>query len=901
MKLRDYQDAAVNSIFDYFASGKAGNPIVGMPTGCHAKGQGILLYSGEIRSVEAIEVGDLLMGPDSRPRKVLQLCRGRQEMRRVTPTQGAPWIVNKDHILALYKCKERSNSTSKCHKGAHINIPVCEFENRSTWFQHIHKLYRVEVEFPTPKDILPVDPYLMGVFLGDGNYTHSQVNVTSMDPEILEYCEKQILSFGDKVRYHSNGSKASCIFATTGIRNRTRRSHFATLLDGLGLRGKDSFSKFIPYMYKTSPRASRLQLLAGLVDTDGSYSGSYEYTTVSKQLAEDVAFVGRSLGFGVTSKFKAGGSHGYYRLHISGDLTSIPVLLERKKANPRAQIKNVQVTGFKIEKLSEDDYYGFELDGDHLYLLDDFTVTHNTGKSLVIGGFIQKALAIYPYTRVMKLTHSKELISQNLDKLLELWPTAPAGVYSSGLKRKDAGFPITFGGVGTVVKAKPDSFGRIDLLLIDECHLLSPKENTMYQKVITGLKKINPHLKVVGFTATHYRLGQGLLTEPGGLFTDICFDMTSMVAFNWLLAEGYVSPLIPKKTSTVIDLSGVHIQGGEFKQNELQDAVDKDSITYAAVQEMILCGEDRYHWLVFASGIEHTSHVATMLNEAGVPATFVHSLMPDNERDQNIADFKAGKYRAMVNNGILTTGFDFPGIDLIGMLRPTQSTSLWVQMLGRGTRPVYVPGFDLSTREGRLLSVQNGPKQNCLVLDFAGNTRRLGPINDPVLPRKKGKGSGEAPVRLCEACGTYIHASLTVCPVCKAEFTRYVKIQAHAGTDALIATGEEVKSEVFEVDRVTYAEHRKLDRPPTIAVNYYCGLRMFKEWVCPEHLGFAAVKARKWWRERSKTKPPATTMEALERLEELATPTHIWVKLQPKGFDEVTGCCFDGSGFGGNQ
>ena len=518
-----------------------------------------------------------------------------------------------------------------------------------------------------------------------------------------------------------------------------------------------------------------------------------------------------------------------------------------------------------------------------------------TGKSVVIAAFIRQAVTTYPGTRIMKLTHVKELIEQNLEKLLAVWPTAPAGVYSAGLKRKDVGQPVIFGGVGTVARVI-DIFGRIDLLLIDECHLVSPKEATMYQRVISGLRKVNPYLKVIGFTATHYRLGSGMLTEEGGLFTDVCFDMTKLEAFNWLLAEGYLSRLVPKPTSVQLDIESVHIQGGEYKLNELQEAVDKDEITYAALREVLAYGHDRAHWLIFASGIEHTVHVAAMLDSLGIPTTFVHSKMADGERDSNIAHFKSGRYRAMVNNGILTTGFDFPAIDLIGVLRPTQSPGLWVQMLGRGTRPVYAEGFDLSTDEGRLSAILHGGKQNCLVLDFAGNTRRLGPINDPVLPRRKGKGGGVAPVRLCEACGTYNHASVRFCVECGAEFPREVKILQHAGTDVLISDGAP-KTEVFKVDRVIYGEHRKDGRPPTIQVSYFCGLRMFKEWICLEHEGYAGKKSRDWWRDRSAEEPPITTADALTKIDSLRIPTHVRVWIKPK-YDEVLAYDYTGTAFG---
>lgn len=520
-----------------------------------------------------------------------------------------------------------------------------------------------------------------------------------------------------------------------------------------------------------------------------------------------------------------------------------------------------------------------------------------TGKSVVIGAFVRRAIEQFPGQRIVKLTHVKELIAQNYEKLLALWPGAPAGIFSAGLGRREAFCPVTFAGIASV-RESAILFGRVDLVLIDECHLVSPKQGTMYQKFLGELRKVNPHLKVIGFTATHYRLGQGLLTEEDGIFTDVCVDMTTMHAFNWFIDEGYLVPLVPKKTKTELNVEGVQIQQGDYNQKQLQVAVDRDEITYAALRETLELAGNREHWLVFASGIEHAVHVAAMLETFGIRATYVHSKLGDAERDRNIADFRSGKYQVMVNNGILTTGFDYPSIDLIVMLRPTQSPGLWVQMLGRGTRPVYAGDYDLSTREGRLSAIAAGPKPNCLVLDFAGNTRRLGPINDPVIPRRKGKGGGGvAPVKLCEHCGTYNHASVRFCIECGQEFPREVKLGQHAGTEELIVR-DIPQLEVFKIDRVVYTRHQKPERPPSIRASYYCGLRVFDEWVCLEHEGFASKKGRDWWRNRAQNEPPSTIVDAFARMNELRTPTHIRVWLNKK-HPEIMAYDYSGTGFAG--
>ena len=507
-----------------------------------------------------------------------------------------------------------------------------------------------------------------------------------------------------------------------------------------------------------------------------------------------------------------------------------------------------------------------------------------TGKSLVIAGFLESIYRQFPLQKVLVLTHVKELIEQNCEKLLALWPNAPAGVFSAGLKRKDVHDRIIFAGIASIAK-HAEKFGCVHLVIIDEAHLVSPNEETMYHKFLAALRLVNPYIKVIGLTATPWRLGQGKITEDG-IFTDVCFDITSISAFNRLIQEGYLAPLIPRKTELLLDVSGVHKSGGEFKANELQFAVDKDAITYAALSETLQLGADRNHWLIFASGVEHANNIASMLCTMGVECKAVHSKMSDAERDQVIADFKSGKIRAVVNNNVLTTGFDFPAIDMIVMLRPTSSTVLWVQMLGRGTRPW----------EG---------KNNCLVLDFAGNTARLGPINDPVIPRKKGDKGGEAPIRICDCCQMYNHASARFCggqpfPTnegCGAAFTFTTKLKKVASTNELIKSDLPIVEEVF-VDSVTYAIHSKQGKPPSLRVSYYCGLRKFNEFVHFELPGWGERKAREWWfsrlpKDTAPTAPPVTTATALEWAPKaLSVPTRLRVWTN-KPYPEIMAVSFN--------
>lgn len=511
------------------------------------------------------------------------------------------------------------------------------------------------------------------------------------------------------------------------------------------------------------------------------------------------------------------------------------------------------------------------------------------GKSIVIAGFAARVVQNFPNQRVMILTHVKELIEQNAQKLEALWPGAPYGFYSAGLGQKETDLPITFGGVASVVK-QIAKFGRIDILMIDEAHLVSLNESAMYYTIITALRAVNPWLRVIGLSATGYRLGQGKLTDDivqgdvikPALFTHVAADYTTRDWFARFIAEGYLMPPIPKRTGVEIDLSTVGVRQGEFNATQLAAAADKHEITYKALTEACELGHDRNCWLAFCTSIEHANHVADMLNSFGVSALSVHSKMSDNERDARIAAFKRGEFRCLTNNGIFTTGHDHPPIDLIIGLRPTLSTSLHVQMIGRGMRPSPDTG-----------------KRNCLVLDFAANTRRLGPVDDPVIPKKPGeKGGGEMPVKICENCGCYNHTRVMICDNCGAPFETTEKILTRATTDELLRDTQPVV-EMYDVDRVLYGRHQKTikdadgKRTPTgpamIKASYFCGLRMFNEYVCLDHTGPIRSKALNWWRVRFPTAwEPKNVDEALTYIAHVRAPKRIKVWINRK-WPEIIG------------
>jgi len=392
---------------------------------------------------------------------------------------------------------------------------------------------------------------------------------------------------------------------------------------------------------------------------------------------------------------------------------------------------------------------------DQLY---DWFVQHKTGnpcivlptgagKSHVVAALCKDALTQWPETRILMLTHVKELIEQNLEKLLLHWPNAPVGVYSASVGRKELGYPITYAGIQSIWRRAED-VGHVDLVVIDEAHLVSHKDTGMYRTFLDGLTRINPRLRVVGLTATPFRLGHGLITDPPAIFSKPLIKPASLTE---LVAKGYLAPLWSKATDTTYDVSGVAKRNGDYVESELQAAVDKDDLNRSVVDEIIARAGNRRSWLVFCTGVKHAEHIAAELREQGVEAACITGETPKTERERLIGAFKAGKIRALTNANVLTTGFDHPDVDLIAMLRPTESPGLYVQMAGRGLRP-------------------KSHTDHCLVLDFAGVVERHGPITAVEPPEKNGNGNGRAPVKKCPQCRELVHAKVKECPVCGYDF-----------------------------------------------------------------------------------------------------------------------------------
>jgi serine protein kinase len=362
------KDAAAGGSSREMAFVFIGDPAVGK---CLAKGTKVLMYDGTFKKVEDLKVGELLMGSNSEPNKILSLGSGTDEMFRIKQNNGNDYIVNSEHILHLWNTDKKET----------FNVSVKDFLKLTETKQFRSKGIKGSIDF-FEKEI-SIDPYYLGIWLGDGDSLDTKI--TNRDKEIIEYLHKYADSLD--LSFHKTNSEDRAL--THRLGKKIGHGRFNKLKDELK-RYNLIKNKHIPDDFLYNSRKNRLKLLAGLLDSDG-YKGTtnyYEIQQTNNTLADNIVYLARSLGFRVTNNKKhvvsKVGKYEYdtetNRIIIGGDLYLIPCLVERKRFikeeihNPR----NPLVCGIQIEAIGLGEYYGFTISGDHLFFLEDFTLTHNT-------------------------------------------------------------------------------------------------------------------------------------------------------------------------------------------------------------------------------------------------------------------------------------------------------------------------------------------------------------------------------------------------------------------------------------------------------------------------------------------------------------------------------------------
>lgn len=733
IRLRSYQEELIAGIRAELASPSVRRVLAVLPTGggkCLGRGTPVIRYDGTVVQVEDVAVGDLLMGPDSRPRRVVSLAHGSEMLYRVVPNKGDPYVVNESHILSLKMTPRETGDDRPV-----VNICVRDYLTSNKTFKHCAKGWRAPANFPACGE-LSVDPYMMGVWLGDGSSDH--FTVTTGDPEICQelIAYAGVLGATYKVR---NNSPGSVMISLRSKKNRGRAGGSPTaLLKAEGVYG----NKHIPRKYLCASREDRMHLLAGIIDSDGYYDGKqFSLTFKPERLMDDCLFLIRSLGF-AAYKYKVrktctnnGVTGDYFQCAISGALDTIPCKLARHQAAPRRQKKDHMVTGISVEPVGVGEYFGFEIEGpDRLFLLGDFTVTHNT----VCFSYIASR-ARERGKRIGIFAHRSELLDQISNTLRDF--RVPHGVIGPG-SLPDRRHTVFVCSAQTYARRAPQ-MPEFDLGIVDEAHHAT--DGSTWGKCIER----SPNAKWIGVTATPQRLdGRGL----GEMFDSMVIGPRP----SELIEMGHLSKYRLFSPSTV-DLSGVRMLGGDFNKGQAGEAVDKPAITGDIIEHYgkYLAGAPS---AAFCVTVAHAHHVVEQFQAHGYKAAALDGKMDKFERQRIVRDFRNGALNIITSAELLSEGFDVPGMYGAILIRPTKSLSLYLQQVGRALRTA--PGKDKAT-----------------ILDHVGNSH-----DDahglPCADRDwslEGRSGARAPSdasmsRECGKCYARVPLSRSSCPECGTVF-----------------------------------------------------------------------------------------------------------------------------------
>lgn len=717
---RDYQQAAIASVTAWLT--KSVEPcLVEAATGCHEKGHPIRMYSGEVKPVESVQVGDLIMSPYGESRTVVRLHTGSDTMFRLTPKKGESFTVNGGHILSLY-----TTPRSKGQKHEFVEMTVYEYLKQNKTFKHRAKLWRGTWE--KEKRQLPISPWALGALIGDGCLTGLTPSFCTPDKEVLDGLISEADCFNCEIRKVAGDRSAPTYTIFDKRANRSTKNRFRQVLEYMGVYFKSAAEKFIPEPYFTSSREQKLELIAGLIDTDGHLTKSgYDWISKSEQLADDLLCLCRSVGLAAyktkcTKGIKSYGFKGtYYRVSISGECSAIPCRVSRKVASTRQQIKRVDVTGFTVEKMPRGEYFGFELDGDRLYQDGFGYIHHNSGKSIIVAK-IADYVHVNSHKKVLCLAPSSELTEQNHEKYVSY--DLKASIYSASIE-KSLRHPVIFGTPKSVLN-NINAFGDVAAVIIDEAHVLTPT----IKSIVSRLMEVNTNLRVIGLSATPYRLSDGFIyaydengnpvpeeetVEP--YFHSLVYRITA----PYLIEQGYLTqPHADPNHAASYDTTGI----SRHTQSEYEEVFEGHGRkTAEIIADIVSHSHYRMGVMIFAATIRHAEECLASLPPDN--SRIITGTIKKSERKEIINDFKARKFKYLVNVAVLTTGFDAPHVDVVAVLRATESASLFQQIIGRGLR-------------------LHPDKRDCLVLDYAENIERHELEDDLFAPkitaRKKRKG-----------------------------------------------------------------------------------------------------------------------------------------------------------------
>lgn len=454
-----------------------------------------------------------------------------------------------------------------------------------------------------------------------------------------------------------------------------------------------------------------------------------------------------------------------------------------------------------------------------------------SGKSVMIAFLIKHIMETYPGIRILMVVHKKELIEQNLGVLKTIWPNAPVGVHSASIGQKSVLQPIIFGQIQSMYK-KAMNFGYRNVMLIDEAHAVPHKSEGIYRQLVDEQLVINPEMRVVGFTGTPYRLKGGMLTDDSygqPLFTEICYR----ILIKTLLEKGKLCNIVTVPPILSYDDSNLKMGSkGEFTQKSLDQEINSQvSVTEAAVDQIIQEGRTRKKWITFTTNVKQAIIVNDLFKSKGIKSAIVTGDTGKSERERIVREYKAGQYQNIVNCNLYTTGFNVDDIDLVALLRMTASAGLYEQMVGRAMR-VFLGKID------------------ALVLDFGGNIKRHGPI-DNIKVKKRAKKQTQKksmPLKQCPSCLNMIPIQNNECPECNFIFPQKPRHTENASSEVILTCNRR-----FMVKEVQYRCHAAMSGKYRLLVRYVCHgerKRVFNEFICIGDKGKSGEWAMRWFKQR---------------------------------------------------
>lgn len=717
---RPYQDFTIDRAL------KATRGIIKIGTGggkCLGRGTKVIMFDGSVKNVEDIKKGELLMGPDSKPRIVKSVCYGRGELYRVKQKNGDDFICNDEHILCLQRTTCASGKWNKKEK-EEIEIKASDFYLSSKRKKHIYKGFKVGVEFDQ-KDI-QIDPYWLGIWLGDGN--SDAPAITTGDKEIVDYIYKLAKKVKLSIR-EADGHGCKTYYFVKNLRVKNKKCSYEGCENKSYCRGmceqhykkykqfiknypsnhfKNPFTEFlrsnnliknkhIPNCYKFNSRKFRLNLLAGLIDSDGSFSktGSVEFYNTNKVLAEDVLWLARSLGFrsSLNTKKDAIKSTGYkrtsFRVRISGKISDVPILVKRKQAGDKTKYAALRY-GISLLPIGKGEYFGFEIDGDGKFLLGDFTVAHNTMVNTELIAKLKVApLMFYVLTKDL-MDQAHEMMSSSLNE--------PIGIIGGGEFNPKK---INVCTIQTAVNAlnMDNKYFNISDYKFDEedneweeSKILSVDKKKYLKELIgstralfvdemhhAGARTVRDVLSAspsayyrYGLTATPWR-EDGAEIVLQAMFGKKIVDISS----SYLIEKGYLV-----KPYVIFDPIKDNCKFHQY-QTIYKDCIVKNDLFNTRIVEIAkyLRGKG-LSVLILVQQIPQGEYIKNLLPDV----SFVTSKMTRKNRQEALNEIRTGAKNTVVATSLFDEGINVPCLDVVLMAGGGASSTRVYQRIGRSLR-----------------------------------------------------------------------------------------------------------------------------------------------------------------------------------------------------------------------